>query len=228
MSMLSPQVPDFADRHYHGWSNRWPFDVVVAFVMRNFGECLDRSAVRVLDLGCGSGHHLRFLAEEGFSCAGVDASESVVERTKRLLGEMGHPDVPVFHSLFSSLPFEDDTFDAVIDRGSLVCNRREDIRGLIPEIARVMKPQGLLLSTMLHVDSTSKAQGTSVGSGDVVDFSGRLAGAGVLHFSNEGDVASLYQGLTIVNLERVETRKLFPIDDEDQSRDVWMHVTCSK
>ncbi len=33
---------------------------------------------RVLDLGCGTGEHARFLAEQGFEVVGVDASESMI------------------------------------------------------------------------------------------------------------------------------------------------------
>ena len=35
---------------------------------------------RLLDLGCGTGEHARFLVEQGFSVVGVDASESMIEK----------------------------------------------------------------------------------------------------------------------------------------------------
>ena len=35
---------------------------------------------RVLDLGCGTGEHARFLAEQGFEVVGVDASASMIEK----------------------------------------------------------------------------------------------------------------------------------------------------
>jgi len=37
---------------------------------------------RVLDLGCGSGEHARFLASQGFSVVGVDASESMLAKAR--------------------------------------------------------------------------------------------------------------------------------------------------
>ncbi|MGB5173380.1 MAG: class I SAM-dependent methyltransferase, partial [Thermoanaerobaculia bacterium] len=33
---------------------------------------------RVLDLGCGTGEHARFLAQQGFSVVGIDSSESQI------------------------------------------------------------------------------------------------------------------------------------------------------
>lgn len=53
---------------------------------------------RVLDLGCGAGHHARFLAEQGYEVVAIDASEAALERARMdpvpsgvefLLGEMG-------------------------------------------------------------------------------------------------------------------------------------------
>ncbi len=52
---------------------------------------------RVLDLGCGTGRHARFLAERGFEVVGIDASETALELAQKkplpglqfLLGEMG-------------------------------------------------------------------------------------------------------------------------------------------
>ena len=37
---------------------------------------------RVLDLGCGTGEHARFLAEKGFEVVAVDASESMLEKAR--------------------------------------------------------------------------------------------------------------------------------------------------
>jgi len=37
---------------------------------------------RILDLGCGTGEHARFLAERGFEVVGVDASETMLDRAR--------------------------------------------------------------------------------------------------------------------------------------------------
>jgi len=37
---------------------------------------------RILDLGCGTGEHARFLAEQGFEVVGVDASDTMLDRAR--------------------------------------------------------------------------------------------------------------------------------------------------
>ncbi len=44
-------------------------------------------ARRVLDLGCGTGEHARFLAEKGFEVVGVDRSEPLIEEARRDAGD---------------------------------------------------------------------------------------------------------------------------------------------
>lgn len=39
-------------------------------------------ARRILDLGCGEGHHTRFLSERGYEVVGIDASEPALERAR--------------------------------------------------------------------------------------------------------------------------------------------------
>jgi 2-polyprenyl-3-methyl-5-hydroxy-6-metoxy-1,4-benzoquinol methylase len=110
--------------------NRYPYHAVVSFVFRSFGNVADRSSVRLLELGCGAGNNLWFAAREGFDVAGIDGSVTAIGFAKeRFAQDELRGDLRV--GCFSALPWEDDSFDAVIDRGALTCVRRSVIENAL-------------------------------------------------------------------------------------------------
>lgn len=224
----SPDKYDLESVYYHGWKNRWPFDAVVSFVMSNYGQVQDRSSVRILDLGCGSGHHLRFLSEEGFQAYGVDGAQRAVDQTRGFLSSMGLSVSGVRHGLFEDLPFPAGFFDAVIDRGALVCNRRDDISVFLGEVWRTLKPGGKIWSAILHEDSTIRTSGVSLGGGDYEGLSGRLSRAGVLHFTNESQVLNLYDAFTLESLVKLDSEIILGEQAMKLHRSCWLHVTARK
>jgi SAM-dependent methyltransferase len=101
---------------------------------------------RVLDLACGAGEALRILHAEGFSrLCGVDIT--VDEELAR------EPWVEVKASDAKTIPFKDDSFDAVICMHSLHhLGGIEGIRRSLHEALRVLRPGGVL-ALIDHYDS---------------------------------------------------------------------------
>ena len=73
----------FASRPWH------PPEELVRFIARNFGSVPDREAVRVLEVGCGTGANLWYAAKEGFTIAGIDGSRLRSTRSTSRLREEG-------------------------------------------------------------------------------------------------------------------------------------------
>lgn len=95
---------------------------------------------RLLDVGCGTGHHLAQLHRRGFDVAGVDASPEMLEYARRLNPEADLREADVEH-----LPFPDASFDIVLCIEVLRYLR--DPEPTLREMARVLKPGGVLLAT---------------------------------------------------------------------------------
>lgn len=93
---------------------------------------------RILDVGCGDGFFLAQLARMGFQCAGLDASEAMIDRARmRLAGQ-----AELFCGLLQDYA-PDQPFDAVVC-GEVLEHIEDDV-GTLREIARVLRPGGVLV-----------------------------------------------------------------------------------
>ena len=69
-----------------------------------------RPGWRVLDVGCGLGVHLEYLRERGMLTSGLEAGPVMAKLAGRRLGEK----TDISHGDAHDLPYEDNSFDAVI------------------------------------------------------------------------------------------------------------------
>ncbi|WP_028400042.1 class I SAM-dependent methyltransferase [Ectobacillus panaciterrae] len=91
----------------------------------------------VLDVGCGDGYGTYKLSKAGYIACGVDLSEQMVQMGK----ERGESDMLSFvQGDLSAIPFESETFDAVLAVNSLEWT--EQPLQALEEMKRVLKPNG--------------------------------------------------------------------------------------
>jgi SAM-dependent methyltransferase len=95
---------------------------------------------RVLDLGCGLGIEVAALADRGFQAVGIDISPVAIERAQR-----SHPGVEFVVGDVLELPFEDGSFDVIIDRGCFHYMAPGDRSRYEAEAWRVLRPGGRFL-----------------------------------------------------------------------------------
>ena len=103
---------------------------------------------RVLDLGCGSGRHLVFLAKRGFDVYGIDIAREGIKIAKEWLKEERLKANLKIGDFYKRLPYKDDFFDAIISIAALHHGKIEEIRKLIKEMKRILKPEGLIFVTL--------------------------------------------------------------------------------
>jgi SAM-dependent methyltransferase len=187
--------------------NRYPYDVVVSFVFRNYPRNKDRKNIRILEVGCGSGNNLWFAAREGFSVTGVDGSASAIEFARARFKQDGL--TGDFHvGDFTQLPFQEALFDLVIDRGALTCCGFTSALVAVGEVRRVMVPGGKFLLNPYSDRHSSHISGKPGRDGETVDINdGSLVGVGPICFYGRHQVDRLIQGgwkaLSVEHLELV-------------------------
>ncbi|MCL4818318.1 MAG: N-acetylneuraminate synthase family protein [Vicinamibacteria bacterium] len=186
--------PVWERKYSAGHAQRWPWDAVVTFVMRNAPRGRPRHEVAVLEVGCGTGANLAFAAREGFAVMGVDGSPSAIARARERFAREGFQgDLQVAD--FTALPFADGCADLAIDRGSLCCVGAEAARRAVGEIARVLRPGGRLFLNPYAADHASAMAGVRGADGLVRDIAaGTAVGAGAIRFWSRADVDDVLAG----------------------------------
>lgn len=185
---------------------RYPPEELVRFMARTFGAAPDRKAIRVLEIGCGPGANLWYLAREGYAAYGIDGSGVALEQARqRLAGEGLSAELVKGDAM--RLPWPDDHFDAVLDIECVYANVLADSRRILAEAHRVLKPGGRLFSKTFATGTSGEGSGPRVGDepNTYRDLRGGHfnAGYGVIRFTAESEIAGLYAGFADLAWELV-------------------------
>lgn len=98
------------------------------------------NGLRLLDAGCGTGHHLAQLRERGYEVAGVDASKEMLEHAR-----LNNPDSVILEADVEEIPLPDASFDIILSIEVLRHLPRS--AKTIAEMSRLLKPGGFSLVT---------------------------------------------------------------------------------
>jgi len=129
--------------------NRIPYDFVVSIVHRLFSNIEDMSDVNALELGCGTGNNLGFLLDFGFdNVHGIDGSKTALSVAEKNVVTSGSGQLKLIDADFSTLPFEDDSYSFVLDRGSITHNDFAASKCIFKEAYRVLRPGGYMVSAL--------------------------------------------------------------------------------
>jgi SAM-dependent methyltransferase len=134
--MGTAEPKTFYDQHPFDWAppnQQESMRAVVSPALADLIESLDAKSL-VVDIGCGPGRVLGFLARRGVPCVGLDRSRISVG----LAAERYHCPVIVGDNL--RLPFADGSVDVVISDG--VIHHTQDPRAAFLENNRILKPGG--------------------------------------------------------------------------------------
>ena len=101
---------------------------------------------KILDVGCGSGVHMKLLAPRVRTVAGIDSSRQMLIFARRTLTRSAKKNWRLIHADASAIPFPPHTFDCIIAMGLLdyVTSPLQVLR----ECRRVMTARGVLVASM--------------------------------------------------------------------------------
>jgi malonyl-CoA O-methyltransferase len=162
----------------------------------------DPRALKVLDLGCGTGRHTLWLAAHEASVTGVDFSEGMLEEARR---KPGAEQVRFLrHDLHTPLPLGDGEFDLVVS--GLVLEHLRELDGFFREVKRVLKNDGRAVVSAMHPAMFlrgSQARFTDPSTGELVQ-PGSIA-----HSISEFVMAAVGARLQLAHIEEVSPDAAF-------------------
>jgi tellurite methyltransferase len=176
-----------------------PHELAIALVE----EMRARGMRRVLDVGCGGGRHLLYLAEQGFEVYGTDRSAAGLTISRERLEKEGLKAV-LRRCDMTEVPFPDGFFDAVLSVQVLHHNTLENVERAVGEIRRALKEGGLFFATLIGRGDHKEGKGKKIEPGSYICDSGMEAGM-PHHFFTRQEVEDLLEGFEVARLEERRT-----------------------
>ncbi|MBH69575.1 MAG: hypothetical protein CMM58_14560 [Rhodospirillaceae bacterium] len=167
--------------------------------------------LKFLEVGCGAGANLGWLAERGIEANGVDISPTAIELCRKLFTKRALEKKlgKLIHGCVTELEFEDQTFDGVIESCVFQHLQSEDRIKAHAEVVRVLKPGALFVGHMLSQNHSTfqRYRGTTeeiepgtlfLSRGDLEDKI-MLEDIGLAHFFAKQEFMALLEGCSIID-----------------------------
>ncbi len=121
------------------WDNDEPSNHLVELI-----ESGSVAPCKALDICCGKGTEAIYLAEKGFTVTGIDISSEAIKMAREKAKESGvNVDFGVGDVL--NMPYEDNNFDFVNDKGCFHVFGPDDREMFAAEVSRVMNDEGVYM-----------------------------------------------------------------------------------
>jgi SAM-dependent methyltransferase len=148
----SSPTPDFWDSHWHKnlLSQEVSLGIKPTYVSRITEKYLEPKDGIILEGGCGQGIHVAALSHRGYRCIGIDNAPQTIIAIKKVA-----PDLDVRFGDVRELPFEKNKFIGYWSVG-VIEHFWEGYEKVGHEIARVLKPGGLLFLTFPYMSPLRK------------------------------------------------------------------------
>jgi hypothetical protein len=172
---------------------RYPGEDLIRFVAREAFPAQDRASLKALEVGCGPGANLWFLANEGIPFDAIDGSPSAVAQAKaRLDQEKPGWKGRIATGNFCRLPDDFRDYNFVLDSEAIYCNDFDESAKLIADIQERLVAGGAFWSRTFAPGTWGVESGKRVGRDYWLASEGPLAGKGPVRLTPLQSVAELY------------------------------------
>lgn len=168
------------DNHYTNDRSKlaYPDENLVRLLKKNYKDQETRSLI-ALDLGCGTGRHLKLLSECGFTnILGTDSSYNALLSSKTFPGFLINCDN-------RSISLKTDSIDLIVAWGSLHYSNKIEMSEMLDEIRFILKPGGLFLATIRSSRDTHLKRGEDKGNNEWVTNLDDISGSRASFYSED-------------------------------------------
>ncbi|WMW26291.1 class I SAM-dependent methyltransferase [Methanolobus sediminis] len=168
-------------------------------------EGLISSSSLVLDLGCGNGRFLLPLSRK-YNTIGTDVSATAVRRAREYLSKSNvgsDKRAECLASSITSIPFSDNSFDAILCLGVLQHLLEDERKQAISEIKRVMKSGAIFVLEVFGTEDM-RYGGESVEKDTFIRKNGII-----YHYFTRDELESLLEGFEILEMKDLVSEKKY-------------------
>ncbi|HEY1549761.1 MAG TPA: class I SAM-dependent methyltransferase [Kofleriaceae bacterium] len=202
----------FDEQIARGAYNTAPVEALIrstAYWLRDRAATNPTERLEFLEMGCGAGPTLVWLAQKGIRVSGVDIATNALELARQNLARFGYTDRigQIVEASVTETPFADATFDGIVESCVFQHLPKSARIAAFREVARLLKPGGLFVGHVLADAHTTfqKLRAEQLpddpGSLRLEDGSSKihLTNIGLAHFFAKTEFAQLLPEFSVVD-----------------------------
>jgi len=184
---------------------KYPCEELVRYISKIFKD-RNKSNIKILELGCGTGANIFFLAKEGFSSYGIDGSKTALEiAEKYLVSEKLKASLSLGDIV--KLPYKNNYFDCVIDIECIYSNYLKDTKKILNETLRVLKNKGFFFSKTFSTGMSGQKSGVLFNKEKFtfkkLPNSPLQSDYGLIRLTDEKDIMNIYSMFDEINYDYI-------------------------
>ena len=157
----------------------------------------------IMDLGCGTGRHSIYLAQQGFKVYATDISETGLEIAKLKAEKLNLDNIKFKKHDMRDITFETNSLDGILCVWTTGHGSLEDSRKTANEIYRVLKPNGVVVIDYVSKEDENYGKGIEIETDTFID---NVEGEETIphHYSTIEELKELYSNFSHVEIKSVD------------------------